>query len=100
MRRLTDNEIMIGTLAAVQAATVYSSLMPERAHLRSMSPQDSSGVGDARHGEVMSGLIVLGLGVMISILAHSWLPIMISGLAVLGMTVAYEITIHSGVDND
>lgn len=88
----TPEMIGIATLAAIAGVQLYADLMPSRSDILGSRPGSMD--TDLRHGEVMTGAIVLFIGAMVGVLAHSMLPVYIAALTVAALTVAYEVTYH------
>jgi hypothetical protein len=84
--------IGIATLAAIAGVQLYADLMPSRTDVLNAHPGSMD--TDLRHGEVMTGAIVLFIGSLVGLLAHSMLPVYIAATTVVALTVAYEVSYH------
>lgn len=90
---MTEQQVMVTTLAAIQGITLYATLMPKPIEVR-----DSHCNQMARQVHLpmaIAATFTFGLAIIISILVNHRAPLIVAGGTVAGVALVYELLLRS-----
>lgn len=82
--------IAAATVSLGQSMTAYSFFLPPLREVRRANPNDPLIRGDVRMGQVAAGAVTLAVGVMLSYLVNSKVPLIVAVIIALVIAAAYE----------
>lgn len=86
-----DGSIMAAaTVSLGQSVSAYSFFLPPLREVRQAPVHDSTMRGDVRMGQVAAGIVSVGVGVMLSYLVGSAIPLAVAVLTAVMVAVIYE----------
>ena len=90
MRSLSDSEIVVVTIAAVQGFTLAGHAMPPVQDVACTSPTDVGMRQRVRIGQVTVAAELLGLAAIIAVLMKHGMPLLVAASSAVLVAVTYE----------
>lgn len=83
-------DAQFGALGVTQAVGFYMSLCDSPVNVRKKSAADTDYANDLRSGELIAGLLAVGVATVAAIHEGSAAPLVYSGVAIVSLTLMYE----------
>lgn len=97
--RMGAEESNVVMLAGVQGVAVFTSLLPAVLDVKRATPTTHPHVVEAlRIAEFTAAAITVSVGTMVSLIAGSWMPVMVSMLLSAVVIGIYELLLRSEPD--
>jgi len=82
--------VSLAMLAVTQSVTIFSGLLPPVSEIRKATLSDAAVVHDVRTAEFMAAGLVIGIGVVATVLIKSPVPAMVSIIGAAALVAMYE----------
>lgn len=78
------------TVSLGQSITAYSFFLPPLREVRRAAPNEPAMRGDVHMGQVAAGVVTIGVGIMLSYLVGSFIPLTVAATTAVMIAVVYE----------
>lgn len=78
------------TVSLGQSITAYSFFLPPLREVRRAAPNEPSMRGDVHMGQVAAGVVTVGVGIMLSYLVGSFIPLTVAATTAVMIAIVYE----------
>lgn len=93
---MDPNVIGPATLAITQSFTAFNALLPKFGDIHDKHPSTSPAFADeVRMGEIAASALSIGIGLIVSSLTRSSVPVTVSVIMALGLVTMYEKVLRS-----
>lgn len=90
-----DGAVMAAaTISLGQSVSAYSFFLPPLREVRKSSPAEPGMRGDVRMGQMAAGVVSVSVGIMLSVLSSSRIPLIVAIIMALVVGMLYETALN------